>query len=179
MKARQRITNQVSASFLTPDSFKPRGGLRSFLAYRDLGVAVATGGRYGATVARAIQAFKAGGGTPRHVHKLKFHLIYVLQGWLRTEFEGLGEIVMRAGDCVYCPGGVPQTHIEYSDDYEVLQVTMPADYPTVEVKSHAPGRPRTKAIARTSSVRKATARETGRSATPGSAARRASGRAGR
>ena len=148
MKAQKPRTDHITASFLTADSFKPRGGLRSFLAYRDLGVSAATGGRFGATVARAVQAYKAGGGTPRHVHRLRFHLIYVLKGWLRTEFEGLGEIVLRAGDCVYCPGGVPQTHIEYSDDYEVLQVTVPADYPTLEVGAGPSGRRRARVAAR-------------------------------
>ena len=117
---------------LTDESFKERG-LRGFLLYRDLGVAEATGGRFGATVAKTVKKYQAGGGTPRHTHDLEFHLIYILKGWLRTEFEGLGEITMHAGDCVYCPGGVPQTHIEYSDDYEVLQVTLPGAYVTQEV----------------------------------------------
>jgi hypothetical protein len=27
-----------------------------------------------------------------------------------------------------------QAHTEYSEDYEVLQVTMPADFPTVQVE---------------------------------------------
>lgn len=106
---------------------------RDFLEYRDLGSGDATGGKVGATIARAIKKYEAGGGTSRHVHEIDFHLIYILKGWLRTEFEGVGEIVMQAGDSITVPGGVRQTHIEYSEDYEVLQITLPADVKTVEV----------------------------------------------
>lgn len=106
---------------------------RTFLEYRDLGASDATGGRVSATVAKAVRAYEPGGGTPRHIHELDFHLIYILKGWLRTEFEGQGEIVMKAGDCITVPGGVPQTHIEYSDDYEVLQITIPGEFETVNV----------------------------------------------
>src|SRR3990167_8176521 len=41
---------------------------RAFLEYRDLGASGATGGRVSATVARAVQAYEPGGGTPRHIH---------------------------------------------------------------------------------------------------------------
>ena len=103
-------------------------GPRGFLEYRDLGIAEATEGRFGGTVARVVELYREGGGTPRHTHDTGFHFIYILRGWLRTEFEGLGEVTMQAGDCIAYEGEVPQTHIEYSDDYEVLQITMPAEY---------------------------------------------------
>ena len=105
-------------------------GLRTFLEYRDLGLAQATDGRFGATIARCIRKFEPGGGSKRHSHDVGFHLIYVLRGWLRTEFEGLGEVVMKQGDCIAYQGEIPQEHIEYSDDFEVMQITMPADYRT-------------------------------------------------
>lgn len=110
-----------------------RKGLRSFLEYRELGLAGATDGRFGAHVARALQAGKPGSGAPRHYHTMGFHFIYVLKGWLRTEFEGLGEVVMREGDSLAYEGQVPQEHIEYSEDFEVLQITMPAEFETVEL----------------------------------------------
>jgi hypothetical protein len=62
--------------------------------------------------------------------------LYYRQGKVRTEFEGLGEVVTREGDRIAYEGEVPQTHIEYSADYEVLQLTMPADFPTTPL----PGR---------------------------------------
>ncbi len=107
-----------------------RKGLRSFLEYRDLGLAEATDGRIGGTIGRAIKKFEPGGGAPRHTHNTSFHLIFVMRGWFRTEFEGLGEVVVRQGDCIAYQGEIPQAHIEYSDDFEVMQIASPADYRT-------------------------------------------------
>ncbi len=109
-----------------------RRGLRGFLEYRDLGVAAATQGRFGATVGRAVQA-NTGEHAPLHYHAVGFHLTFVLRGWMRTYMEGVGEVVLKAGDCVTYEGENVQAHLESSDDFEVLQVTMPADYKTTEV----------------------------------------------
>jgi hypothetical protein len=114
-----------------------RKGLRAFLEYRDLGLAEATDGRFGATIGRAIEKFEPGGGARRHTHDTAFHLIFVMRGWLRTEFEGLGEVIVRQGDCIAYQGEVPQEHIEYSDDFEVMQITSPADYRTEEIEPSA------------------------------------------
>jgi len=117
------------------DSAWEKRGLRGFLEYRDLGTSKITEGRFGATIARAFAAHRAGEDAPTHTHTLGFHLIFVLKGWLRTEFEGLGEIILRAGDCISYEGEVLQAHTEYSSDYEVLQVTMPADFPTTQIRA--------------------------------------------
>lgn len=108
-------------------------GLRPFLEYRDLGLAQATEGRFGATIGRAIKKFEPGGGAKRHTHDVGFHMIYVMRGWFRTEFEGLGEVVVKQGDCIAYQGEIPQEHIEYSDDFEVMQIAMPADYTTTNI----------------------------------------------
>jgi len=42
-----------------------------------------------------------------------------MRGWFRTEFEGLGEVTVRQGDCIAYQGEIRQEHIEYSDDFEV------------------------------------------------------------
>jgi Cupin domain len=108
-------------------------GLRAFLEYRDLGLAEATQGRFGATIGRAIRKYEPGGGAPRHTHDVGFHVIFVMRGWFRSEFEGLGEVTLRAGDCLSYEGEIPQQHIEYSDDFQVMQIAMPADYTTTNV----------------------------------------------
>ena len=102
-----------------------RKGLRPFLEYRDLGLAAATEGRVGGTIGRAIKKFEPGGGAPRHTHNTSFDLIFVMRGWFRTEFEGLGEVTVRQGDCIAYQGQIPQEHIEYSDDFEVMQIASP------------------------------------------------------
>ncbi len=108
-------------------------GLRAFLEYRDLGLAEATQGRFGATIGRAIRRYEPGSGAPRHTHDVGFHVIFVMRGWFRSEFEGLGEVTLRAGDCLSYQGEIPQQHIEYSDDFQVMQIAMPADYTTKNV----------------------------------------------
>jgi hypothetical protein len=108
-------------------------GLRPFLEYRDLGLAEATDGRFGATIGRSIRKYEPGGGSPRHIHDVEFHMIFVMRGWLRSEFEGVGEVILREGDCLSYEGQIPQEHIEYSDDFQVMQITMPADYRTTNV----------------------------------------------
>jgi uncharacterized RmlC-like cupin family protein len=108
-------------------------GLRAFLEYRDLGLAEATNGRFGMTIGRAIRKFEPGTAAPRHTHDVGFHVIFVMRGWFRSEFEGMGEVVLRAGDCLSYEGEIPQQHIEYSDDFQVMQITMPADYRTTNV----------------------------------------------
>ena len=108
-------------------------GLRAFLEYRDLGLAEATQGRFGATIGRAIRRYEPGSGAPRHTHDVGFHVIFVMRGWFRSEFEGLGEVTLHAGDCLSYEGEIPQQHIEYSDDFQVMQIAMPADYTTKNV----------------------------------------------
>ena len=57
-------------------------------------------------------------------------MIFVIRGWFRSEFEGIGEVVLRQGDCIAYQGEIPQEHIEYSDDFEVMQIASPANYRT-------------------------------------------------
>ena len=121
------VTRQEDAAWTTK-------GLRAFLEYRDLGLAEATGGRFGATIGRAIRTFEPGSAAPRHTHDVGFHMIFVMRGWFRSDFDGMGEVVLRAGDCLSYQGEIPQQHIEYSDDFQVMQITMPADYCTDTVK---------------------------------------------
>ena len=125
---------QVAVSRLADSEWENKG-LRGFLKYRDLGVAAVTDGRFGANVARATTAKKAADHAGLHYHTLGFHLTYILRGWMRTYYEGVGEIVLRAGDCVTYSGEVVQSHTEHSEDFEVLQVTMPAEFPTVQIES--------------------------------------------
>jgi quercetin dioxygenase-like cupin family protein len=123
---------KVAVSQLSSSKWEKKA-LRGFLEYRDLGVAEVTQGRFGANVARALHAHRPGQDAPLHYHTLGFHFTYILKGWMRTYMDGVGEVVLHAGDSVTYEGEINQAHVEYSEDYEVLQVTMPADFPTVQV----------------------------------------------
>ena len=106
-------------------------GLRPHFEYRDLGIEAATEGKVLAQVIRARQPCDGPG--DQHRHHLDFQMVYVLKGWMRTEFEGVGERTLEAGDCMYQEPGIHHRVLDYSDDLEVIEITIPADFETVTV----------------------------------------------
>jgi uncharacterized RmlC-like cupin family protein len=107
-------------------------GLRDYAAYRDLGIARATHGMARAHVIRFTEPC-SDKVRKRHFHAVEFQMVYVLKGWMKSEFEGQGEHVMRAGSSWIQPPGIKHTVLDYSDDCEVLEIILPADFDTVEV----------------------------------------------
>ena len=105
------------------------GGLRDYFEYRDLGMVAATGGRVRAHVIRPSGPFEKSGDL--HLHNLDFQMVYVLKGWARVFFEGVGEVRFEEGSCMYQEPGIEHRVLEYSDDYTVIEITMPADFETV------------------------------------------------
>ena len=69
----------------------------------------------------------------RHYHDVDLQLIYVLKGSMTSEFEGVGTITMRQGSCWLQPPRIKHTVLDYSDDCEVLEIILPADFDTVEI----------------------------------------------
>jgi mannose-6-phosphate isomerase-like protein (cupin superfamily) len=106
-------------------------GLRPYFAYRDLGMAAATEGKVLAHVICARQPSDGPG--DEHKHHLDFQMVYVLRGWMRTQFDGVGEHTLEAGDCMYQEPGINHRVLDYSDDLEVLEITIPAEFETVSV----------------------------------------------
>ena len=108
-------------------------GLRSYAKYRDLGIRDATGGLVQAHVIRFVPPFRAEEVSKRHYHDVDFQMVYVLKGWIKSEFEGEGEKVMRAGSCWIQPPRIKHTVLGFSDDCEVLEIILPAEFETVEI----------------------------------------------
>ena len=103
-------------------------GLRAFFEYRDLGVKQATSGRVVAHVIRAVPDTHA---IPqRHHHEVEFQMVYVLKGWIKFHYEGVGEVTLKAGSCVHQPPGIRHTELGHSDDIEMLEIVLPADFKT-------------------------------------------------
>jgi mannose-6-phosphate isomerase-like protein (cupin superfamily) len=106
-------------------------GLRGYFAYRDLGMVERTGGRVRAHVIRPSSPCDKPGDL--HRHALDFQMVYVLRGWARVHFEGIGEIRFEPGSCMYQQPGLAHRVLEYSDDYTVIEITIPADFETVSL----------------------------------------------
>ena len=103
-------------------------GLRTYFEYRDLGSVEATKGRLLVHVIRATEPCSGPGGY--HSHDLEFQMNYVLRGWTRVEFEDVGEVRFEAGDSWQQDPRVPHEVLEFSDDFEVIEICMPAEFPT-------------------------------------------------
>lgn len=116
------------------DAVFERKGLRSFFEYRDLGILDATDGAVVAHVIRAIPGAPAL--SERHHHDVTFQLVYVLKGWIRFNYEGVGDVLLEPGSCVHQPPGIRHTELGHSDDLELLEIVMPGRFETV---SHATG----------------------------------------
>ena len=103
-------------------------GLRAFFAYRDLQMADATKGKFGAHVIKAVPGKHAEG--KWHSHSLDFQMVYILKGWVEFEYEGQGLHMMKAGSCVLQPPGIKHREIRHSDDLELIEITSPASFTT-------------------------------------------------
>jgi quercetin dioxygenase-like cupin family protein len=106
-------------------------GLRPYSAYRDLGLAAATDGLVQAHVIRMTKPFEEGEVSTPHYHDVDFQMIYVLKGWFKSEFEGEGVHTFSAGSCWIQPPRIKHTVRGYSDDCELLEIVLPADFDTV------------------------------------------------
>ena len=120
---------KFSVSHLDRSEFES-DGLRPFFEYRDLGIREATGGRVLAHVIRARPGVPAE--PERHHHVVDFQMVYVLKGWIKFHYEGAGEVTLKAGSCVHQPPGIKHTELAHSDDLELIEIVLPADFKTVE-----------------------------------------------
>ena len=110
-------------------------GLRTYAKYRDLGMAKATNGMVQAHVIRFVPPCRPEEVSKLHYHDVEFQMIYVLKGWIKTELEGQGAHVMRPGSAWIQPPRIKHKVLDYSDDAEVLEIVLPANFETVELDS--------------------------------------------
>ena len=128
-KAKKPRKQTFVASHLVAGAFEE--GLRSYAKYRDLGIAKATGGLAVAHVIKMIGPCIPEVVSKRHYHDVDFQMIYVLKGWMKGEYDGKVE-TMREGSCWLQPPKIKHTVLDYSNDCELLEVILPADFDTVE-----------------------------------------------
>jgi Cupin domain len=121
-----------TASHHRPDAFEQ--GLRRYAQYRDLGIAGATSGMVRAHVIKMIPPCDPAEVSKRHFHDVEFQMVYVLKGWIKGEYEGAGVVTMHEGSCWLQPPKIKHSVLDYSDDCELLEIIMPADFATVELE---------------------------------------------
>lgn len=128
----KRLKQRPAVSHYNEDDFAT--GLRTYARYRDLGVAEASGGVAQAHVIRLIGPCDPKEVSKLHYHDAEFQLVYVLNGWVKTYMDGVGEQTMRQGSCWTQPPRIKHLISDYSDNCELLEVILPAQFKTVEVK---------------------------------------------
>lgn len=129
----KRLKQRPAISHYREDDFAT--GLRAYAKYRDLGVAEASGGVAQAHVIRLIGPCDPKEVSKLHYHDAEFQLVYVLNGWVKTYMDGVGEQTMRQGSCWTQPPRIKHFIRDYSDNCELLEVILPAEFKTVEVKA--------------------------------------------
>ena len=130
--AKARPKHKFLVKRFRPEDFKG-DGLRGYAHYRDLGVKDATHGMVVAHVIRLVAPCDPKVVSKEHYHDTEFQMIYVLKGSITSAFEGQGAHTMRAGDCWLQPQRIKHKVLDYSDDCELLEIVMPADFKTVEL----------------------------------------------
>ena len=131
---RARPKQRIAISHHREEDFKA-DGLRTYAHYRDLGIAAASHGLAQAHVIRLIGPCNPAEVSKLHFHDVDFQMVYVLKGWVKTYMEGQGETLMKQGSCWTQPPRIKHLIMDYSDDVELLEVILPAEFKTVELAS--------------------------------------------
>jgi len=129
-----RRRQRIAISHHREEDFKA-DGLRAYAQYRDLGIKDATGGLAQAHVIRLIGPCNPEEVSKLHFHDVDFQMVYVLKGWVKTYMEGQGETMMQQGSAWTQPPRIRHMVLDYSDDVELLEVILPADFKTVEIST--------------------------------------------
>ena len=132
--SKTRPKQRIAISHHREEDFKA-DGLRTYAQYRDLGISDATHGLAQAHVIRLIGPCNPAEVSKLHYHDVEFQMVYVLKGWVKTYMEGQGETLMKQGSAWTQPPRIKHLILDYSDDVELLEVILPAEFKTVELGS--------------------------------------------
>ncbi|MFL6828788.1 MAG: cupin domain-containing protein [Bradyrhizobium sp.] len=131
-RVRRAPKQRIAISHHRDEDFKA-DGLRAYAKYRDLGIVEASNGLARAHVIRLIGPCNPAEVSKLHFHDVEFQMVYVLKGWVKTYMEGQGETLMKEGSAWTQPPRVKHLIMDYSDDVELLEVILPAEFKTVEL----------------------------------------------
>jgi quercetin dioxygenase-like cupin family protein len=82
------------------------------------GVTEATKGALRVQLVRAARkSSEVKGGTGVHFHAAHIHVVYMVRGWAKFDYDGVDTLV-EAGDCVHQRPGIVHSLYDWSDDME-------------------------------------------------------------
>jgi len=111
-------------------------GLLPGNAYRELAVGAATGGAVGLRHLLSTAPFDKETGW--HWHDMDVHAVFVIRGHITFRYRDLpGEHVVRAGECITQPAGVPHNVVDRSSDLELLELTLPQRFASLDLDSRS------------------------------------------
>ena len=117
----------------SPEAKYTDGGLRSFFVYRDMGVTPATNGKLRVQLVRAAhKSSEAKGGAGFRFHTADVHVVYMVRGWAKFDYDGVDTLV-ETGDCVHQRPGIVHNLYDWSDDMEFMEIIIPGDFATTEI----------------------------------------------
>jgi quercetin dioxygenase-like cupin family protein len=122
-------TITATLAHATPATAPEVPGRRAFFKYRDLLVGQATQSRIRAQVMSASQGMSEPTGW--HYHTCEAQFVYALKGWVDLEFEDGQKIRLQAGESLLIPGGLKHNETATSEEFELLEVTLPGEMGTV------------------------------------------------
>ena len=108
-------------------------GLRTYAKYRDLGMSAATSGLLQAHVIRLVPPCDPAVVSKQHYHDVELQMIYVLKGWIKGDYDGK-VVTLREGAAWLQPPRIEHRVLDYSDDCELLEIVVPANFKTVELE---------------------------------------------
>ena len=103
-------------------------GRRDFFEYIDLGVIDGSNGAMRVQVTQASQGMSKPTGW--HYHVCEGQFVYMLKGWVELQFAQDDILRIEEGDSVYIPGGMPHNEIRTSDEFKLLELSVPAEMGT-------------------------------------------------
>ena len=122
------VNEGTKLAYATPETAAQVPGRRPFFTYTDLGVTAASQGRMRAQVTTAITGMTEPTGW--HYHLCESQFVYALRGWVNLEFEDGTRVHVKAGESLFIPGGLRHNETATSDDFQILEISVPAEMGT-------------------------------------------------
>jgi len=128
---REAVAHEPAYTHDTEDRYRRGDGPRAFFSYRDLGTRGPTEGRMHVHVVRASEP---GAGTGWHYHTMS-QWFMVIGGTSTITVGERAPQPLRWGDAMCVGSGEAMRHdvSDFSGDYLVLEMCIPADYDTIAV----------------------------------------------